>query len=297
MNCGNKNTNCQCDGNCECGVVLPNGKISCHNCGWKAPMAYNTLSGNFVCPTCRTESSYNNQNKIEKMNNNNGNFSQGLVGLGAVNAGFLNWSTNPLGANNGSNESGFASGNQIVGFAAGQGYAVMDLAPRSAEDQMYLNIFNQQTGGNNEESGALGDNLRSSFVRFTPYGWVIRDSFCGKYCKALGYMRSADKNAFKRCKAACKVNFVDAKKGKWKYPAAPEGIESSVSPEELAIQATKEATSMPDSQKNQIIADAQKEMGAEQPKSNTLTYVIIGAVVLIAIIIAVVIMMRKRANA
>jgi hypothetical protein len=110
-------------------------------------------------------------------------------------------------------------------------------------------------------------------------------------------MRSADKNAFKRCKAACKVNFVDAKKGKWKYPAAPEGIEENLSPEQLAISATKEATSMPDSQKNQIIADTQKEMGAEQPKSNTLTYVIIGAVVLIAIIIAVVIMMRKRANA
>lgn len=289
-------TNCQCDGNCQCGKVLPNGKISCDNCGWKAPLAYNTLSGNFVCPTCRTESSYNNQNKIEKMNNNNGNFSQGLVGLGAVNAGFLNWSKNPIGKSNGNTESGFASGNQIVGFAAGQGYSVMDLAPRSAEDQMFLNMFNQTTGG--EESGALGDSLRSSFVRFTPYGWVIRESFCGKYCKALGYMRSADKNAFKRCKAACKINFVDAKKGKWKYPAAPEGMEESIDLNKLAIDSAKEAASMPDADKNKIVADAQKEMGADQPpKSNTMTYVIIGAVVLVAIIIAVIIMMRRRANA
>ena len=120
--------NCQCDGNCDCGKILPNGDISCDNCGWKAPEAYNSLTGNNVCPSCRTESSYaesNNNVKLKNKNMNNqsnqtrDNLSNGLVGLATANAGFLNWSDTPLGKSpvNGVNaESNFTNG--LVGLAS-----------------------------------------------------------------------------------------------------------------------------------------------------------------------------------
>ena len=49
---------CQCDGNCRCGYVQ-NNKLHCGNCGWNAPYSYNALTGNFVCPSCKTESCIN----------------------------------------------------------------------------------------------------------------------------------------------------------------------------------------------------------------------------------------------
>jgi len=130
--------NCQCDGNCDCGRILPNGDISCDNCGWKAPEAYNSLTGNHVCPSCRTESPYsndvkpkNNTMKHEQTNQTRDNLSNGLVGLATANAGFLNWSEDPIGKNNGVNntESNFAedvSSQNMIGFAVGQDWTVMD---------------------------------------------------------------------------------------------------------------------------------------------------------------------------
>lgn len=131
--------NCQCDGNCDCGRILPNGDISCDNCGWKAPEAFNSLTGNHVCPSCRTESPYsndvkpnkNNAMKHEQTNQTRDNLSNGLVGLATANAGFLNWSEDPIGKNNGTNntESNFASdvsSQNMIGFAVGQDWTVMD---------------------------------------------------------------------------------------------------------------------------------------------------------------------------
>ena len=322
--CGNKGNdknkiNCQCDGNCDCGTVLPNGEISCDNCGWKAPQAYNTLTGNYTCPTCRTESSYSNNNvkpKNNNMNNNNGNISQGLVGLGAVNAGFLNWSEYPLGKpKNGNTESNFAKlGSQnMMGYATGIGQGFM-LNPFggggesnfSQDDKNWANVFDSVTAEfdaaeadqNGEESGlTFGQKLQNAFTRFTPQGIIIRASWSNKYCKALGYMRSADKNGFKRCIAATKINFANAKSGKWKYPVAPEGAEESIDLEKLAAESAKESATMPPAQKEAVYQNEAVDAGAGEAnkpaKSNVMMYVIIGVVVL-AIIIAIIIMMRKR---
>ena len=288
--CGNKNKiNCQCDGNCDCGEILPNGMISCDNCGWEAKEKYNAITGRFTCPSCRTEklnldyySNYsNNSNKKNQMTNND-NFTQGLVGFATANPGFLDWSENPLGKPNGNNESNFAddvSSQNVVGYAIGQQWMPM----------------NPIHGQEITESGflLLGGALGALALR--------KDIFCGRYCKSLGYMRSADKNSFKRCKAACKVNYIAAKDGKWKYPAAPEGAESDLSPEELAAQSKKDVDSMSKDQIDNAARNVASQEGSTpivQPeKNNTMMYVIIGAVALVIIVALIVFMRRKAATA
>jgi hypothetical protein len=118
-------------------------------------------------------------------------------------------------------------------------------------------------------------------------------------------MKADDKNAFKRCKAATKLNFVMAQKGKWKYPASPMGMEETISPEKLAADSAKELASMNPSQKDavtkqvagedaQIAGQLNARGGDVTPaKSNMMMYAIIGFVVL-AIIIAIIIMMRRK---
>jgi hypothetical protein len=271
--------------------------ISCDNCGWEAKEQYNAITGRFTCPSCRTEklnldyySNYsNNSNKNNQMTNND-NFTQGLVGFATANPGFLDWSKNPLGKPNGNTESNFAdnvSSQNVVGYAIGQQWMPMDP------------IHGQEI----TESGyTFGEKLRGAFVRFTPAGILVRQSFCGKYCKALGYARQGEnKPSFKKCMAACKINYINAKNGKWKYPAAPEGAESTVSPEELASQSLREVNSMP---KEQIDNAARNVAGQEgstpilQPeKNNTMMYVIIGAVALVIIVALIMFMRRKAATA
>jgi len=296
--CGEKNKiNCQCDGNCNCGEILPNGMISCENCGWEAQQGFNALSGAFSCPSCRTESSFStNSNNVKPKNkeimNNEENFSQGVVGTGIGADGFLLWGKDQLGPNiSGNTESGFAkdvSSQNVVGFSIGQ-------------QGLSLDPFNGQQINESNFGGNLGNfmtGVRSGIIRFTPTGIMIRDSFCGKYCKALGYMRSADKNAFKRCKAACKVNYIGAKTGKWKYPVAPEGAESSISPEDLAAQSEKEVNALPPSVVNtQAKGIAAEEGSVPAPaKNNTMMYVIIAAVVLV-IVVAIIMFMRRSKTA
>jgi hypothetical protein len=151
MCAGNKNkVNCQCDGNCDCGKVLPNGEISCDNCGWKAPQAYSSLTGAYSCPSCRTESSYssnnnnNNNLKNKDMNNQKDNFTQGMVGLATVNPGFLNWSPNPLGKSDKNTESSFAndiSSQNMVGYAIGQDWTVLNPFGRGGESGFSENFI------------------------------------------------------------------------------------------------------------------------------------------------------------
>src|ERR1700741_3351424 len=178
--------NCQCDGNCDCGEILPNGKISCTNCGWKAPEAYNGITGNHVCPSCRTESPYSNDVKpknktMKQTNQTRENLSNGLVGLATANAGFLNWSNDPLGKDKGGSntESNFAndiSSQNMVGYAIGQDWTVLNpfgkggsesgfterLSTLSDEDKKWAAIFYNsakqfeqvnKTGRTPEESG------------------------------------------------------------------------------------------------------------------------------------------------
>lgn len=336
---GSSGTNCQCDGNCQCGKVVAPGVISCENCGWKAPVAFNTLSNKFVCPSCRTESSFSNNvkpnNKITMNNQNQTPFpAQGMVALATGfpggGMGIDAAKTGVFGPFNESSFFGDISSQRSVGYAIGQEWIGMDPfktyvpgqessmmgdAPdKSMTDQekaMWLEVFNKESEPIDiQEMDAesafklfgkevkLGQKLKSAFVRFTPQGIILRDSYCGKYCKSLGYARKEDKTAFKRCKAACKINYFDAKSGKWKYPAAPEGIEENLSPADIAAAAAKETASIPDKDAAaNKIASTEGSVPSESTtpaKSKTWIYVTIGVVVLIAII-AVVIMMRRKA--
>lgn len=335
---GSSGTNCQCDGNCQCGKVVAPGVISCENCGWKAPVAYNTLSNKFVCPSCRTESSFNNvkpNNKKTTMNNVNQMPypAQGMVALATgFPGGGMGVDASKTGVFGPFNESSFfgdISSQRSVGYAIGQEWIGMqpfknyapgqessmtgDAPDSSMTDQekaMWLEVFNRESEPvdvmeMDAESAfklfgkevKIGERFKSAFVRFTPAGILIRDSYCGKYCKSLGYARKEDKTAFKRCKAACKINYLDAKSGKWKYPAAPEGIEENLSPADIAAAAAKETANVPDKDAAASKIAAQEgsvPSESTQPKSKTWIYVTIGAVVLLAIIIAVV-MMRRRA--
>ena len=337
---GTSGTNCQCDGNCQCGKVVAPGIVSCENCGWKAPVAYNTLSNKFVCPSCRTESSFSSMN-VKPNNNktmNNQNQmpfpAQGMVALATgFPGGGMGIDASKTGVFAPFNESSFfgdISSQRSVGYAIGQEWigmepfknyvpgqesSMMGDTMTSEEKASWLEVFNRESEPvevmeMDAESafklfgkevkigkGKLGGKLKSAFVRFTPQGIILRDSYCGKYCKSLGYARKEDKTAFKRCKAACKTNYLDAKSGKWKYPAAPEGIEENLSPADIAASAAKEAASVPSNQKEDVANKIAGEEGSvpSQPKSKTWIYVTIGAVVLVAIIIAVV-MMRRRSN-
>lgn len=180
--------NCQCDGNCDCGTILPNGDISCDNCGWKAPEAYNSLTGNHVCPSCRTESPYsndvkpkNNTMKHEQTNQTRDNLSNGLVGLATANAGFLNWSEDPIGKNNGANntESNFAkdvSSQDMIGYAIGQDWTVM-------------NPFKSK-GNGNTESGFAGNISSQNMVGFG----IGQDALVlNPFGKGGGYISEEDK--------------------------------------------------------------------------------------------------------
>lgn len=355
--------NCQCDGNCDCGTILPNGDISCDNCGWKAPEAYNSLTGNHVCPSCRTESPYsndvkpkNNTMKHEQTNQTNDNLSNGLVGLATANAGFLNWSKDPIGKNNGVNntESNFASdisSQNMIGYAIGQDWTVMNPFKSKGngntesgfagnissqnmvgfgigQEAFVLNPFGK--GGSEsgyylsdedkkkwaaefyrqsqefdraeaeysaDESGMGGnlgnfiDKVKDVASKATPGGLLQREVWTTKYCKSLGYMKSADKTAFKKCKAAAKINFVKAKKGEWNYPAAPEGVESPINLEQLAAETAYEVASTPDSSSVMKTGDVPATQS-----SNATLYWIIGIVLLLVIIaIIVVVMMRRKA--
>jgi hypothetical protein len=256
---------------------------------------YNALSNEFVYPYARVESSFNSNNvkpnNTNKMNNQNPSKfpAQGIVALSTGLPGGLMWGNNtPLGNEN--SESSFdpnfatdISQQSVVGFGIGQDWVPM-----------------YSGAGNPGESGfTFGEKLKSAFVRFTPHGILIRDSFCGKYCKALGYMRSTDKNAFKRCKAACKVNYINARNGKWTYPVAPEGAESGgMSAADLAAMSEKEVASMPKDSVDQAAKGVAAEEGSvpvQAPaKSNTMMYVIIGAVALIIIVAIIMLMMRRK---
>jgi hypothetical protein len=330
--CGNKGNigsdktkiNCQCDGNCNCGEILPNGKISCDNCGWKAPEAYNALTGNYVCPSCRTESSYssnsNNKPKNKNMNNQNNNIPQTVVAAGSGNSGLLLWADEPFGGSGPVTESNFEGNNNLdrvtsqgmVGFGAGQDWALMNPfqngSPESGfaegyedlsdEDKKWADLFYSATDESSEaeESGL-----------FNFFKAAARGPFCGRVCKSLGYMRSEDKTAFKKCKNSCSTvdaNFQKAKQGRWNYPAAPSGVEQGPSPAQIAADSAKDAAVALKSGGDQLRSNLPPGGDLGRPddttttpaKSNMMMYVIIGVVAL-AIIIAIIIMMKKRAAA
>ncbi len=337
--CGQSNNdkvkkNCQCDGNCDCGRILPNGDISCDNCGWKAPEAFNSLTGNHVCPSCRTESPYsnnvkpnkNNEMKHEQTNQTRDNLSNGLVGLATANAGFLNWSEDPIGKNNGTNntESNFASdisSQNMVGFGIGQdafvlnpfgkggaesGYYISDEDKKRLADEFYrqsqefdiaeAELQSAEESGMGGNLGNLIDKARGLYSKVTPSGIIARDVWSGKYCKSLGYDKKADKTDFKKCKNATKINYVKAKKKQWTYPEAPDNTEPAIDLEQLAAETMQEVAAIPPAQVDAALVRTGDVPTSATAKSNTTLYWIIGIVLLLVIIaVIVVIMMRRRA--
>jgi hypothetical protein len=307
---------CQCDGNCRCGKVV-NGRLDCSNCGWSGPDSYNALTGKATCPGCKTENCNKpNNNEMNNYTDPSGEspFSQGVVGTGIGADGFLLWSQDPLGNQGKNTESSFDQ--NTVAYAIGEqgmslqpfsnnpisssesGFDQNTVAYAIGEQGMALSPFARRQA---EESGLFGDKVRGAFVRFTPAGMVVRNSFANKYCKSLGYMRSADKNGFKKCKAATKINYVKAVKGQWKYPAAPEGIEDSISPEDLAAQANSEVKSLSPKDLDAAVNKASTQDSADanalktpETKSKTWIWIVVGVVVLV--VVAGVIIYVKRKN-
>ena len=334
-------TQCQCDGNCRCGKIV-NGKLDCSNCGWSGPESYNALTGKFVCPGCKTENcNSNNNNQMNNQMNNKANltessFSQGVVGLGMGNDGFLLWNKEPL--NN--NESGFTQ--ETVAYAIGsQGMSLNPFAPSSSESNftqetvayaigsqgMSLNPFSENPIGSNESSynqdltnfaigeqgmslNPFGNSNESNFNSYPQessadgklFGFlssvyppfiIMRDVYCGKYCKSLGYMKSDDKTAFKKCKNSCKINYPKARKGKWKYPEAPAGAEANISPDELAKQSAQVVNSMPPQVANTINAQDMADSQSLKKGSNTTMYILIGVIAVI-LIVGTILLIRKN---
>jgi hypothetical protein len=267
-------------------------------------------------------------------------FTQGMVGLGMGNDGFLLWNKDPL--NN--NESGFTQ--ETVAYAIGsQGMSLNPFAPSSSESNftqetvayaigsqgMSLNPFSENPIGSNEssynenlanfaigeqgmalnpfgnanesnfnsypqESSATGilDQWRDLHTSVFPHAIIMRDVWCGKLCKSLGYMKSDDKTAFKKCKSGCKINYIKAKKGKWKYPAAPAGIEENISLEELSRQSEKVANSTPPQVANAINAqDMTDSQSLKKESSNTTMYILIGVIAVI-LIVGTILLIRKN---
>lgn len=306
---------CQCDGNCRCGYVKHH-RLHCGNCGWNEPRSYNALTDKFVCPSCKTESCINPNKSNNEMNNQENltesSFTQGMVGLGMGNDGFLLWNEQPLETDvSGINESGFTQ--ETVAYAIGsQGMALEPFSenPIGASESGYGCGQNNESGFTQEavayaigEQGMalnpFGDyeseqeaNTESNFLLLGLGALSLRkDIFCGRYCKSLGYMRREDKSAFKKCKANCKINFKKAKKGNWKYPAAPEGIEEEIDPKKLDTESTQAATQAVQQQSQQNAERANEE--ASKQKSQMTVWIII-AVVAVVLIIGTILLVRRN---
>ena len=279
---------CQCDGNCRCGYVKHH-RLHCDNCGWSGPESYNALTGKFVCPGCKTENC-NNSNNNNQMNNpdmiifsfilllNESGFTQETVAyaIGSQGMSLSPFSENPIGASESgygcgqNNESGFTQ--EAVAFAIG-------------EQGMSLNPFGDYESEQEE-------NTESNFLLLGPGALSLRkEIFCGRFCKSLGYMRREDKSAFKKCKASCKINFKRAKKGQWKYPAAPEGIEEVIDPVKLDNESSQAASQVTQQQAQQNVQRANEEVSTEKSK---MTMWIIIAVVAVVLIVGAIILVRRK---
>lgn len=293
---------CQCDGNCRCGYVKHH-RLHCDNCGWSGSESYNALTGKFVCPGCKTENcnNSNNNNQMNNQTNLESSFSQGVVGVGIGNDGFLLWNNNPLGTDvSGLNESGFTQ--ETVAYAIGSqgmslspfsenpmggnesGFTQEAVAYAIGEQGMALNPFADYESEmqNNAESNYKlfgGGNMRGALMCANP---VAKDIFCGRMCKSLGYMRKEDKTAFRRCKATCKINCKNAKQGKWVYPVAPEGAEEIVDPEVLANPQT------------QAMSPGDTQALREPDGKGKMTMWIIIAVVAVLLIVGAIILIKRK---
>jgi hypothetical protein len=207
------------------------------------------------------------------------NFTQETVAyaIGSQGMSLNPFSENPIG----SNESSYNE--NLANFAIGE--QGMALNPFGNANESNFNSYPQESSANGKFFGFLSS--------VSPHLIIMRDVYCGKYCKSLGYMKSDDKTAFKKCKNSCKINYPKARKGKWKYPVAPAGMESDISPEELAKQSEQVANSTPPQVANAINAQDMTDSESLKKGSNTTMYILIGVIAVI-LIVGTILLIRKN---
>ncbi len=161
-------------------------------------------------------------------------------------------------------ENGFTQ--QVVGAGIGQDWALMEGNPFGKDGK--------------DESG-LFEGLTATLS-------LNRQLYCGKYCKALGYARSSDKFAFKKCKNQCLIHFQDIKRGSFKikpFDDAAMNVDPSSIPDDTTL-----------AEYDKLPPPTAGELEPVTESSNTAMYVIGGIVLLLIIIFIVVMIMRRRAG-
>lgn len=211
---------------------------------------------------------------VAEQESNYGTLTKGVVGFGAG----QDWAIlgNPSAAER--NEVGYLS-KGLVGFGAGQDWALVykgNPEQIAAEEANYS--FGQKKGG------------------------IFRRSFCRKYVKSLGYLRSekkgGDKAAFIQAMNECLVNFKQIKKGRYKIKPA-DNMGSMTDVAALLNDAERETgVSKNDPSTDMVAPPTQQEVMAEantlrQAEGGNKTWIIIAAVAVV-VIVAVVIYLRRR---
>lgn len=198
-------------------------------------------------------------------------------------------------------ESGFNAG--MVGMGMGQDWAGMAQNPFKIGPSDQMNTeqsFSQTDIGQsigqdwvmmNGEGNLFTKSAENDEAGFSPLlnvitgGMVglVERSWCGKYCKALGYARSLDKFPYKQCVNDCLVHYKEIKKTK-KY---------KIKPYVSDIPDVDVDSAMPD-----LTADEQASVMATPAvapaNNNTMVYVIIGAVLLLIIAMIFFFALRNR---
>lgn len=139
------------------------------------------------------------------------------------------FATKAAAAPNATAESRFNAG--AVGMAIGQDWAGMSQNPFQVGNPDQMNV--EQSFTQVDIGQSIGQdwvmmngqpNLFEQSAELQEAGFFegIHRPYCGKYCKALGYARTADKLGFKKCVNECLVNYKAIKSKRYKIKPAPE---------------------------------------------------------------------------
>lgn len=216
-------------------------------------------------------------------------FSQSLMGL-SMGQDWVMMQNSPF-----NNESGFSQ--PVIAESMGQDWAMMQQTPfKNAENTeskfsqgvvgssmgqdwalMYgPNALNpsQESGFNIEIPTKLGQILN-------PAAAIGIRTHCGKYCKSLGYAKSDNKDAFKKCISECTDNY--GKIIRRKYSIAP------ATPDVPPVDPTASLPELTDAERASLGIGSTPTA----PAKSNMIYWIIGILVLLAIIITAIIMIRR----
>lgn len=192
-------------------------------------------------------------------------------------------------APNATAESNFNAG--AVGMAIGQDWAGMAQNPFQVGNPDKMNVEQSFTqtdigvGIGQDWAMMNGDgNLFDLGPEQMEAGFLegVHRPYCGKYCKALGYARRADKFGFKQCVNECLINYKSIKSNRYKIKPAPDMDPNlDIPTDESKLPAlTADETAIVDST-------------GVPAKSNTGMYVLITVVVLL-IIAAIIFFVRRN---